>query len=192
MVSDNEESNGSQHSTLKPKEKKKKKLVVSRKEFLSLQSKVDQILVVVTTNQSQNLEITTPQSLAERVERLETKERLAIERFTLKIEMGIWALDNNRIVDQKQFLATAENHIKEVIAFKNELKTTLDNQVVHSKQLVKETYNAYESTIMVLQSTINSLRRSLSVNSHADEILKLTKEIHQPLFKKELPNNQQL
>lgn len=39
MVFEDEESNGSQHSTSKPKEKKKKTLDVSRMEFLCLQSK---------------------------------------------------------------------------------------------------------------------------------------------------------
>lgn len=64
--------------------------------------------------------------------------------------------------------------------------------MVHSKQLVEETHNAYETIISVLQSTINNIRCSLSANLHADKILKLTKEIHQLLFNKEIPNNQQL
>ena len=50
-------------------------------------------------------------SLAERVERLETIERLAAERTSLKIEMGIRVLDNNHIVDQKEFMATVERLI---------------------------------------------------------------------------------
>ena len=41
MVFEDEESSASQHSTFKPKAKKKKKIAVSRKEFLSLQAKVD-------------------------------------------------------------------------------------------------------------------------------------------------------
>lgn len=47
MVLDDEDSSGSQHSTSKLKQKKKKKLAVFRKEFLNLQSKVDQILAAV-------------------------------------------------------------------------------------------------------------------------------------------------
>ena len=41
IVLDDEESSGSQHSTSKTKQKKKKKIAVARKEFLSLQAKVD-------------------------------------------------------------------------------------------------------------------------------------------------------
>lgn len=42
---------------------------------------------------------------------------------------------------------------------------------------------------MVLQSTINELRRSLIANSSVDEILRLTKEIYQLLFNKVIPTN---
>lgn len=50
MIFDYEDSTGSQHSTQKPKEKKKKKkMAVTRKEFLSLQEKVDKILATVST-----------------------------------------------------------------------------------------------------------------------------------------------
>ena len=53
MFEEEEESSGSQHSTSKPKEKKKKKKkdAVTRKEFLNLQAKVDQILAAVTPTQ---------------------------------------------------------------------------------------------------------------------------------------------
>ena len=69
IIFDEEEvSCGSKHSTSKPKEKKKKKKwAVSRKAFLSLQSKLQQS------------EIVGPQSLAERVKRLEARARMAIE-----------------------------------------------------------------------------------------------------------------
>lgn len=87
-------------------------------------------------------------------------------------------------------MSTFKNLVKEVTTLKDELKTSPEKQAIHSKKLVEETHNAYESTIAVLQSTINSLRRSLSANPHADEILKLSKEIHQLLFNKEIPNNQ--
>ncbi|KAL7595290.1 hypothetical protein Lser_V15G29353 [Lactuca serriola] len=194
MIFDKEESSGSQHSTSKPKKKKKKnkKLAVTRKEFVSLQSKVNQILTTVSSNKTQNTELPTPQSLAERVEILETRERLTSERISLKIEMGIRALDNNCTADQKQFVSTAENLIKEVTALKEEIKSTLESQTAHSKHLVQETHNAYESVIVVLQSTINNLLRSVSDPSHFNEILNITKEIHQLFFNKEIPNNLQV
>ncbi|XP_023754907.1 uncharacterized protein LOC111903362 [Lactuca sativa] len=192
MIFDKEESSGSQHSTSKPKKKKNKKLAVTRKEFVSLQSKVNQILTTVSSNKTQNTELPTPQSLVERVEILETREHLTSERISLKIEMGIRALDNNRTADQKQFVSTAENLIKEVTTLKEEIKSTLESQTAHSKHLVQETHNAYESVIVVLQSTINNLRRSVSDPSHVNEILNLTKEIHQLFFNKEIPNNLQV
>ena len=74
MVIDDEESIGSQHSTSKPKTKKKKKITVSRKEFLNLQGKVDQILVVVITKELQSTDVPTPQSLIELVEWLNTRK----------------------------------------------------------------------------------------------------------------------
>lgn len=108
-----EDSIVSQHSTSKPKEKlKKKKLVVSRKEFLSLQSKFDQILATITTAQPQQSEIIGPQSLAERVERLAVRERLATGRISLNVEIGIRALDNARTADHREFLSNVETLIQ--------------------------------------------------------------------------------
>ena len=49
MVNDDEESIGSQHSTSKPKQKIKKKITISQREFLNLQAKVDQILVAFSS-----------------------------------------------------------------------------------------------------------------------------------------------
>ena len=75
---------------------------------------------------------------------------------------------------------------------KAELQSTIMGQAVHSKKLVEETHNVNESTIAVLQCTINSLRHLLSTNFHGQEILKLTKEIHNLLFDTAIPKNQQL
>lgn len=113
MIFDEEESSGSQHSTSKSKEKKKKKkMEVTHKEFLSIQEKVDKILAVVTTPPQQT-EVAISQSIVEWVERLETREQLAAERISLKVEMGIRALDNNRTANHKEFLANVERLIQE-------------------------------------------------------------------------------
>ena len=72
MFDEGEESSGSHHSTSKPK--KKKKNAVTRKEFLSLQAKVDQILAAVKPTQPQPEDVPGPQSLIERIERLEARE----------------------------------------------------------------------------------------------------------------------
>ena len=106
--------------------------------------------------------------------------------------MGIRALDNNRTADHKEFLAIAKHLIQEVSAIKAELQSTIADQAVQLKKLVEETHNAYESTVAVLQSTLNNLRLSLFASSHGQEILKLTKEIHQLLFNTKIPDNQQL
>lgn len=117
MVFDEEYSSSSQHSTSKPKEKnKKKKMAVTRKKFLSLQEKVDKILAAVTMSQQTN--IVGPQSIAEQIERLETRQRLAAERISLKVEMGIRALDNNRTTKHKKFITIVERLIQEVSAIK--------------------------------------------------------------------------
>lgn len=89
MIFDEDESSGSEHSTSKPMEKKmKKKLLVTGKEFLSLQSKVDQISAAIIIHQSQQSDTARPHSLAERVEWLETREPLAAERISLKSGNG--------------------------------------------------------------------------------------------------------
>lgn len=159
MIFDEDESSGSQHYTSKPKEKKKKKkLAVSRKEFLSLHSKVEQILAAVTIPQPQQSNNGGLQSLAERVERLEERELLSAERISLMVEMGIRALDNNRTTDHKQFLSTAKNLIKEVTTLKNEIQSTLENQATTSNNHQwPEMHNASESALLVLQTTINGL-----------------------------------
>ena len=59
-----------------------------------------------------------PKSLIERVERLETRERLAAEWILLHIELGIRDLDTSHFTDHKQFLATAENLISQVTTLK--------------------------------------------------------------------------
>lgn len=81
-------------------------MVVTWKEFLSLQAKVDKILAIVSIRHQ--TEAAGPQSIAERLERLETRECLAMEMIALNVEMGIRGLDNNRTADHKEFLATAE------------------------------------------------------------------------------------
>ena len=72
------------------------------------------------------------------------------------------------------------------------LMPPLTKKSIHLKQLVDETHNAYGSSIDVLQTTINGLQRSLTVNSSIDKILRLTKEIYQLLFNQEIRNNHQL
>ena len=146
-------------------------MAVSRKEFLCLQSKVEQILVAVKSNQLQSEDHPVPQSLIKRTDRLETRERLAAERISLKVEMGIRSLDNNRQADHKEFMAAAERLISEVSAIKYYLQTTIADQSSLSQKLIVETQIAYQSTISVIHATINKLQRSLSLNFHGPEIL---------------------
>lgn len=77
------------------------------------------------------------------------------QRVSLKIEIGIRDLDNRRTADHKEFLSTTEKLIKEIRTLKDEFKVSLEKQVVHSNKLVEETHNAYESSLVVLQTTIN-------------------------------------
>lgn len=106
--------------------------------------------------------------------------------------MGIRSLDTSRKADHQQFIATAERLITEVSTIKVELQSTIAGQDAHTKKLVEETHKAYESTISILQTTINDLSSSLSSNFHGQEILKLTKEIHKLVFNTVISNNQQL
>ena len=76
MVLGDEESRGSQHSTSKLKRKNKKMLPVSRKEFLNLQSKVDQIMAAVSSTTPHTTLAPTKQYLLDRIEILDTKEKL--------------------------------------------------------------------------------------------------------------------
>lgn len=137
MVLDVEKSSGSQHSTSKPKQTKKKKIAVSRKQFLGLQAKVDQILVAVSPQAPQNTECPAPQSLTEHIEVLEIREMMNAQRILLKIAMGIRDLNNRRTTYHKEFLSIAENIIKEVTKLKYDFKKTLERQASHSKQLVE-------------------------------------------------------
>lgn len=149
-------------------------------------------MVVVSTNQSQNTEFANPQSLVERVEQLETRERVATEQMIIRVKMGIRQLDNRRTVDHKEFISTAEKLILEITTLKNDFNQSLEKQASHSKQLVEETYTVYESGLAVLQNKINGLRCSLTAHASVDEILRLTKEIYQLYFKKEIHNNLQV
>lgn len=74
MVLNDEESSGSHYSIYKPKAKKKKKLAVSRKEFLDLQSKVYQILAAVTSSTPQTTTDSSQQSRDDRVQARKTRE----------------------------------------------------------------------------------------------------------------------
>ncbi|XP_023754281.1 uncharacterized protein LOC111902691 [Lactuca sativa] len=132
MFEEEEESSGSHHSKSKPKKKKKKKNVVTKKEFLSLQAKVDQIMAAVKPTQPQPEDTPRPQSLIERIERLETREHMVVERISLKVEMGIRSVDNNRKADHKEFLAVAERLIIEATAIKTDLQATIADQASQS------------------------------------------------------------
>lgn len=81
-------------SNSKPKQNKKKTLVVSRKEFVNLQSKVDQILATVTSATPQKTANSTDQSLVDRVQALETREKFYANRMLLQVEVAIRQLDN--------------------------------------------------------------------------------------------------
>ena len=133
-----------------------------------------------------------PQSLIDHIKRLKAREHLTSECISLKVEMGIRALDNTRKADHQQFISTAEKLITEVSTIKYDLQSIITDQSAQSRKLVEETHNTYESTISVLQSTINSLRRSLSLNFHGQEILNFTMDIHNLIFNTVIPNNQQL
>ena len=126
------------------------------------------------------------------IERLETRERMVAKRISLKVEMGIRSLDNNRQADRREFMAVAERLISEVTAIKTDLQAAIADQASHSEKLIVETHIAYESAISVLQTTINWLQRSLSPNFHGPKILHLTMEIHRLLFNPTILNNQQL
>lgn len=142
------------------------KVVVPRKEFLSLQYKVDQILAAMKSSQPQPEDFPRPQSLIDRVEHLEARERLFVEHISLKVEMGIRALDNTRKADHHQFIAIAEKLISEVSTIKSDLQSIITDQPAQSRKLVEETHNAYESTISVLQSTQIFIHQFLwSINS---------------------------
>lgn len=153
-------------------------------------SKVDQILAAITTNELQKTEVPTPQSLVERVKRLETRERMVVERMILRVEMVIRDLDNRRIAGHKDIMCKVEASIKEVTKLKDVLQKTLQTQETNSRKLIEETHTAYEVGYVVLQNTIKGLRRSLTTNQSVDEILRLTKEIYQLLFMSKTPNNQ--
>ena len=103
---------------------------------------------------------------------------MVAERISLKVEMGIRSLDNNRQADHREFMAAAERLISEVTAIKTDLQAAIADQASHSEKLIAETHTAYESVISVLQTTINRMQRSLSANFHGPEILQITKEIH--------------
>ena len=121
---------------------------------------------------------------------METRERIAAERIVLQVEMGIRDLHNRRTVNHKEFMLKVEDFIKEVLQLKIELQQTMKPQVRNSKHLVDETHATYETGFAILQETIKGLRRSLTAKVIVDEILHLTKEIHQNLFSNAIPNNQ--
>lgn len=125
MVLDDEESNGSQHSTSNPNQKKKKKLAVTWKEFHDLLSKVDQILVIVSSGTQQTTTDVSQQYLAKRIQALETREKLTTERMILHIEMGIIQLDNQRTLDHREFISKVKNVIEEVKELNTELQQNL-------------------------------------------------------------------
>lgn len=136
MVLDDEESSGSQYPTLKPKPNKKKKIAVSRKEFMDLQANVDQILASFATRAPQDPDVPSPQMLFERIERLETREQMTIECILVRIEMGIRDLDNRRTAYHKDFISKAKNFITEVKKLKDVLHNTLQTQEGNSKKLI--------------------------------------------------------
>lgn len=114
MVLDDEESNRSHHSTSNPKHEKKKNLVVSRKEFLDLQSKVDQILATVTSATLRTIEDSIQQSLVNKSQALETREKFSADKMLLRLEMHNRQLDNQRTVDHQEFISKATYLIDEV------------------------------------------------------------------------------
>ena len=130
--------------------------------------------------------------MIKRIERLETRERLAAKRISLKVEMGSRSLDNNRQANHKEVMVAAEHLISDVSTIEDNLQTTITDQSSLPQKLIAVTHTAYESIISVLQATINRLQRSLSSSFHGPEILQLTKEIHWLLFNTTIPDNQRL
>ena len=88
---------------------------------------------------------------------METRERLDADRISLKVEMGIRSLDNNRQAHHNEFMAASECLISEVSTIKDNRQATIADQSTLSQKLIDETHTAYESIISVLNSTINKL-----------------------------------
>lgn len=93
---------------------------------MNLQSKVDQILAAVKSTPPEDM--TRPELLIECIEHLEAREWLVAERISLKVEMGIQALDNNHKVDHQQIITTVEKLIYEVSSIKFELQSIITDQ----------------------------------------------------------------
>lgn len=81
-------------------------------------------MVAVSSKQPQSNETST-QSLVDRVDILEKRERMTVERVVLRVEMCIRDLHNRRTVDHKEFMSKDEGFIKEVKELKNNLQQTL-------------------------------------------------------------------
>ena len=114
-------------------------------------------MAAVKPTQPPPKDIPGPQSLIERIERLETRERMAAERISLKVEMGIRSLDNNRRADHQDFMVAAERLITEVTTIEQGLQTAVADQAAQSQRVIEETHTAYESTISVLHATITRI-----------------------------------
>lgn len=101
-------------NSLLPKQKKKKKVVVSRREFIDPKNKIDHILTAITCQQTPQPPSTQSlNSFEERLKAIEERENLTSQRTTLEVEMGIQKLDQQRQADHKEFIKKNEDILSE-------------------------------------------------------------------------------
>ena len=87
-----------------------------------------QILATIKSSQRQSEDLLGLYSLIDRIEKLEAKERLAIECISLKVKIGISALHNNRKADHQHVISTAEKLISEVSSIKSDLQAIISDK----------------------------------------------------------------
>lgn len=105
------------------------KATVSRKEFLDLKNKIDQIHTAVTCQKPLQIPSTqSTQSLDKRLTYIEQQEKWVAGRIDLRVEMGIRQLDQQRQEDHKQFIKKTEDLIFEGKELKDQLVKITNEQ----------------------------------------------------------------
>lgn len=145
MFFEDEEFSGFNTPHPSPSKNKRKKGVVSRKDFLDLEIKIDEILIDVSSQQPpQTSTPLTLQSFGEGLASIKVKEKWTADRILIHIEMGTRQLDQQRQSNHKELIKKVEYFLYDIKELKDQLIKMTNQQELETKLLINEINKAYE------------------------------------------------
>lgn len=85
---------------------------------------------------------------------INAREKQNADRILIRVEMGIYKLDQQRQLDHNDFINKDKDFLSNIKELKDQMIKMTNEQEVKSKFLIDETHKTLESSYTELQDTI--------------------------------------